>query len=143
MDSYNSNARYGWDNFSKFLAVVSLPFLFARSTIALIVGIVLLAWSIYRALSRKNIGRRRREEITFENWSRQANYCLDKIVEAFQNFNGRIRNWYLRQKWKLEDRKRFKVIKCPECAQRLRVPRNKGKLLVTCRECRHKFYKKT
>lgn len=143
MNSYNSSTRYGWDNLSKFLAVISLPFLFARSSVSTVIGIALLGWSIFRVMSRRNISRRRREEIIFENWSRQANYWLDVISHKFRSLRDSIRNWYLRQKWKAEEKKRFKIIRCPECSQRLRVPRRKGKLLITCRECGNKFTKKT
>ena len=32
---------------------------------------------------------------------------------------------------------------CPKCHQRVRVPRGKGKIAVTCPKCREKFVKKT
>ncbi len=142
MNGYNAKTRYGWDNLSKFLAVISLPFLFSRSSVLLVIGLILLGWSIVRVLS-KNMSRRRREEIVFENWSRHANYWLDVVVEKFNSLGANIREWYMRQKWKAEERKRFKVIKCPNCSQKLRVPRRKGKLLITCSSCGHKFNKRT
>lgn len=142
MNTYDSSTRYGWDNLSKFLAVVSLPFIFSRLTVMLVIGLALLGWAIIRVLSR-NPSRRRREEIAFENWSRHANYWLDVIVEKFNSLGKGIKTWYMRQRWKLEDRKRFKIVKCPSCRQKLRVPRHKGKLLITCRSCGHKFSKKT
>jgi ribosomal protein L37AE/L43A len=36
-----------------------------------------------------------------------------------------------------------KIFKCPKCKQALRVPRGKGKILITCQSCGHKFEKKT
>ncbi|WP_195277137.1 hypothetical protein [Anaerotruncus rubiinfantis] len=33
--------------------------------------------------------------------------------------------------------------KCPSCGQKLRVPRGKGKLSITCPNCRTQFVKKT
>ena len=35
--------------------------------------------------------------------------------------------------------KQYKYFICPQCAQRLRVPRGKGKLRVTCTNCRNVF----
>ena len=35
--------------------------------------------------------------------------------------------------------RQYKYLLCPQCAQRLRVPRGKGKLRVTCPKCRTKF----
>ena len=32
---------------------------------------------------------------------------------------------------------------CPKCRQRVRVPRGKGKISITCPKCREKFVKKT
>ena len=32
---------------------------------------------------------------------------------------------------------------CPKCHQRVRVPRGKGKIAITCPKCREKFVKKT
>lgn len=32
---------------------------------------------------------------------------------------------------------------CPKCRQRVRVPRGKGKIAITCPKCREKFVKKT
>lgn len=37
------------------------------------------------------------------------------------------------------ERRKFKYFICPQCAQRLRVPRGKGKLRVTCTRCGNKF----
>lgn len=35
--------------------------------------------------------------------------------------------------------KHYKYLICPQCTQRLRVPRGKGRLLVTCTRCGNKF----
>ena len=32
---------------------------------------------------------------------------------------------------------------CPKCKQQVRVPRGKGKIAITCPQCREKFIKKT
>lgn len=42
-----------------------------------------------------------------------------------------------------EERRKYKYFVCMQCAQRLRVPRGKGKLLVTCTRCGHKFEMKS
>ena len=33
----------------------------------------------------------------------------------------------------------FKIIECPECRSKLRIPKNKGTLMITCKQCSHKF----
>lgn len=39
--------------------------------------------------------------------------------------------------------KHYKYLACPQCAQRLRVPRGKGKLRVTCTRCGNRFETKS
>ncbi len=39
--------------------------------------------------------------------------------------------------------KQYKYFMCPQCAQRLRVPRGKGKLRVTCTHCGNVFETKS
>ncbi len=39
--------------------------------------------------------------------------------------------------------RQYKYFICPQCAQRLRVPRGKGRLRVTCTRCGHKFETKS
>ena len=39
--------------------------------------------------------------------------------------------------------KHYKYLICPQCTQRLRVPRGKGKLRVTCTRCGKKFETKS
>ena len=36
-----------------------------------------------------------------------------------------------------------KYIKCPNCKKEMKIPRNKGKIKVTCPHCGHKFVKKS
>ena len=37
----------------------------------------------------------------------------------------------------------YKVINCPNCSQKIRVPKNKGKIKITCNNCEKKFILKT
>ena len=47
---------------------------------------------------------------------------------------GRLRFAHTFEEWK-----KYKIFSCPLCMQRLRVPRHKGRLRVTCTKCRCKF----
>lgn len=42
-----------------------------------------------------------------------------------------------------EERKKYKVFICPTCKQKLRVPRGKGKISISCPKCGTNFIKKT
>ncbi|MFU0800387.1 MAG: hypothetical protein ACFWUE_06980 [Xylanivirga thermophila] len=147
----NKTDTYGWDNLSKFMAVLSLPFFFSRNTIGLLMALGILGYAIWRATSH-NKNRRRREEIIFENIGRKLNYWLDNVVRWFKNLGNKSKtkvnrpksyNAFGKLRWKWEQKKRFKVVKCPNCSQKLRIPRHKGTLMVTCTKCSYKFKKKT
>lgn len=43
----------------------------------------------------------------------------------------------------VEDRKSFKFFKCPACRQKIRVPKGKGRIEITCPRCGDRFVKKT
>ena len=38
-----------------------------------------------------------------------------------------------------EERRKYKYFMCNQCTQRMRVPRGKGKVRITCTRCGHKF----
>ena len=49
---------------------------------------------------------------------------------------------YLNFLERLRDRE-HRHFTCPKCKQQVRVPRGKGKIAITCPQCREKFIKKT
>lgn len=70
------------------------------------------------------------------------------IVAVFRCFS---RNTYKRYQenrrflfliQKIRDRE-HKYFSCPKCRQSVRVPKGKGKISITCPQCREKFVKKT
>ena len=85
-----------------------------------ILGYVPLAMYIYRALS-KDIYKREQENYKYLR--------LKGVV--FNNFK-------LTGK-KMRELKAYKYFKCPQCSQKLRVPRRQGKITVTCPKCKMQF----
>ncbi len=51
----------------------------------------------------------------------------------------------LLDKWKQQWReyRTYRYLICPQCSQRLRVPRGKGRIRVTCTKCRNQFIAKS
>lgn len=51
----------------------------------------------------------------------------------------------LLDKWKRQWReyRTYRYLICPQCSQRLRVPRGKGTIRVTCTKCRNQFIAKS
>ena len=109
--------RYGADQLSRFLTTIGLVLiilnLFVRSNII-----------VYRMFSR-DYNRRYAENQKFLTWQNKIKY--------------KVNNW----KRNLADRKTHHIYKCPSCGQKIRVPRGKGKIIVTCPKCRTEFQKKS
>ena len=55
----------------------------------------------------------------------------------------RITSWLRVQQRILMECKTYRHFKCPSCKQRLRVPKGKGKIKVTCSRCGKQFSKKS
>lgn len=87
-------------------------------------GVFLSVLWIFRAFSR-NVAKRQSENTRFL-------YREQKVRRKIAS---------LKQQWK--DRRTHKYFRCPQCRQRMRAPRHKGKIRVTCSRCGHIFMTKT
>ena len=119
--------RYGNDQFNLFLIgtylVLYLLFVFTGFAPLYWLSLVLIAYSLFRLLSR-NPARRRSENARFLS-----------IVNP-------VLRW-LRLRRTIHRDKEHRYFKCPNCGQQLRVPRGKGKITVTCRGCGASFQEKS
>ncbi len=120
--------RYGNDALNKTLVTLGILLLFVEwitrwKWISLFI-LLLLGVSYFRMLSR-NIPARYAENQKFIQWFGPA---LQKLRNATARF---------------ADRKTHKYYKCPNCRQRLRVPKGRGKINITCPHCHTQFVKKT
>lgn len=84
------------------------------------IALCLIVYALYRAFS-KDVAARAREN------------------EAFMSKLGPARPWVASPVATIKDHRDYKYMKCPDCGQRCRVPRGKGKVRVTCRACHKKF----
>ena len=120
--------RYGVDYFSRFTLTAALICIIlstiTRISLFQILFWILLIYTYFRMFSR-NIVKRREEN----NWYLNKTY--------------KIRNFILRQKNSLKQRKTHHIYKCPNCKQKIRVPRGKGKIEITCPKCRISFIKRS
>ncbi len=120
--------RYGSDQLNSALLVVSLVLLLlqwlTRWRWMSILVLVLLALCYFRLFSR-NIQARYAENQRFLQWWRPVRQKLQ---------NARLR---------FADRKTHRYYKCPQCKKRLRVPRGRGKINITCPQCGTQFVRKS
>ncbi len=118
--------RYGNDQMNRFLMIASIaclvvsiflkPFYFP--------ALGLLAYSYFRMFSR-NIAKRAAEN----QWYLQK--------------ESKVRGLLGKKKREMEQRKQYHIYKCPSCRQKLRVPKGRGRIAITCRKCGAEFIKKS
>lgn len=124
--------RYGVDQYSKFLLGVSIvlcilnifiPSGFFKLALEAIFW-ALLIFSYYRIFSKK-IYKRAAEN---EKYLRKT----DKIR---RKLNSKKSEWV--------NRNVYKYYSCPNCKQRIRVPKGRGKIKIRCPKCGTEFIKKS
>ncbi len=137
-------SRYGADEYARFLngtgfvsLLIALVFTVIASGLAAghpvgsvvfrilywlfyLFGIVLIVYCMMRIFS-KNIEKRHAENTRF----------LYKKKAVQRKWNSLIDRW--------KNRKVYHYLKCPRCGQSLRVPKNKGKIRITCSKCGEQF----
>lgn len=84
------------------------------------VELALVAYALFRMMSR-NLGARLRENA------------------AFLKALGPVRPWLQNPRAASAELRAYKHVRCTSCKQRVRVPRGKGRLRVTCPRCHTKF----
>jgi len=135
---WGMNPRYGWDNLSIFLILLGLILLTWEYTF--ITGILIGGYGLWRVFS-KDIEKRRNEQIAFERWVRKLGNRLNVLYykSGINKLGQKIREFFA----SIKRRRYYLIIKCPKCSQKLRLPRGKGQLIVTCKNCGFKFKKRT
>ena len=116
--------RHGPDQLSLALMLLALVLSFVPWTYMFVISLTLTGVAVWRMFSR-NIDRRRRE-----------NFMLMKLVNN-------IKTWYYRINARRQQHKQYRIFKCPQCGQKLRVPRGKGKVAIKCSKCGNKLIKTT
>lgn len=118
--------RYGQDELSRCLAWISfilivlsvmLPFLY-------FIAFILFIWSVFRCFS-KNTYKRQSER------------------NAYLKFTGKIKSAFRIRKRMLKEIKTHKYYKCPNCKTYMRVPKGKGRIKITCPNCKNEITKTT
>lgn len=124
--------RYGVDTFCRFLLVAGLVVVFlsaflgngAVGMIFYLLGWVLIIYCYFRMFSR-NVSKRYAEN------------------QAFLAKTYRIRSFFQKQKNIWKQRRVYHIYTCPNCKQKIRIPRGKGKIEIRCPKCGTTFIKKS
>ena len=119
--------RNGYDKLCLALVITSLALnivnWFFNFKILSLISFLLFGFCIFRMLSR-NVYQRQKENMWFERmlW--------------------KTKNFWVGLKSDFEERKTYCHFKCPGCRQKIRIPRGRGKVEITCPKCGKKFVKK-
>jgi LSD1 subclass zinc finger protein len=120
--------RYGGDQLSMvlltFSVLLTLTAELTRFPILAWIGYIPLGIGIFRMLSR-NTAKRNKE-----------NYKFSLLISP-------VYSWFKKTQNRLEDAKVHRYYICPGCRTRLRLPKGKGKIIITCPKCKTEFAGKT
>lgn len=120
--------RYGQDQLGKVTMYASLILLLitmiVRNNFLYLIGLIGISYTYYRMLS-KNIDKRYKENQKYLTW-RYKVVC-----------------WKDKEKNRVKDLRTHRIFNCPNCKQKIRVPKGKGKICIKCPKCRIEFVKKT
>ena len=131
--------RNGADALSKFFLYVALVLIvitmFSHNAILYLLGIAALVYSYFRMMSR-NVSKR-----YYEN--QQYLRMTDKIRDKFRGASATAKYQKRKAVYEREQKKIYKLDYCPSCKQKIRVPKGKGKIMITCPKCKMEFIKRT
>ncbi len=120
--------RYGVDELTKFLMAICLILLlvntFTRQQLLYWLALLLIGYCYFRMFSR-NISGRSAENQKYLSWT------------------AGIRQSFAKTKNRVAQSRDYHIYKCPSCGQKIRIPRGKGKICITCPKCRHEFEKRS
>lgn len=120
--------RYGNDQLNQFIfviAIISMVIeLITHWSLFYILALALLIYGYVRAFS-KDINKRYEQNMRF----------LEK--------KDAILNRFRKEKYYASQRKEYHIYTCPQCRQKIRIPKGKGKISITCPKCRTSFIKKS
>lgn len=124
--------RYGADELGRVLNGISLVLILlslfgSKNAVFMIfywIGFALLIYVCFRMFS-KNVSKRYEEN------------------QRYLNFRYKMTTKWQAAKKRWAQRGIYRFYKCPSCRQRVRVPKGKGKICITCPKCKTEFIKKT
>ena len=120
--------RYGVDQLSRLYLVLTLVLLVLSMITKLPIfyglAIILLIYMYYRMFSKN----------TTKMYAQNQKY-LNMRYQIVVKWNNAKKHF--------AQRKEYRFYRCPKCHQKVRVPRGKGKICITCPKCRTEFIKKS
>ena len=122
--------RYGSDKLSNFMLIAAFILIFVSMFLGVNgfilsgLGLALVVLTYVRMFSR-NVQKRYAEN------------------QAFLKVYNKVKGFFTRQIGYMKQRRTHHIYSCPNCKQKLRVPRGKGNIMITCSKCHTQFKKRS
>lgn len=118
--------RYGMDELSKLLMTLSIVIIvlasLTRNSMVNLIGFLVIGFVYVRIFSKN-----------FYKCSLQNQKYLQYRKKLTSGWQNKISHF--------KQRKTHHIYSCPECKQKVRIPKGKGKVEITCPKCAAKFSK--
>lgn len=120
------SGRYGVDELTRFILLFDCLLMFVsfliRSNILNFTCIIIIALCYLRMFSKNHSQRYKENQIYLKNYNKFTSKFSTSILN-------------------LKQRKFYHIYKCPSCHQKIRIPRGKGKISISCPQCKTEFIK--
>ena len=119
--------RYGNDQLNRFLiatAMVLLILSMFTTDVLYTVAVIAMVFAYYRMFSKKI-------------------YKRSEENQKYLQLEWKAKNFWAKKKNEIKQLKTHHIYKCPNCKQKIRVPRGRGKIAIRCRKCGTEFVKKS
>lgn len=119
--------RYGNDRFNQFLMIVAIILLTLSlfgADLCYLLAVVVMLYAYFRMFSRQV-------------------YKRSAEKQKYLQIEMKVRGFLQKKKKEFAQWKDYHIYKCPNCKQKLRVPRGKGKIAISCRKCGTEFIRKS
>lgn len=119
--------RYGNDRLNQFLLIAALVCMVLSifgPDIFYMLALAIMVYSYFRMFSRQIYKR-----------AAENQWYLQKEMK--------VKSFLAGKKKEFTQMKTHHIYRCPNCKQKLRVPRGRGRIEISCRKCGTKFIKKS
>ncbi len=116
--------RYGNDRFNQFLMITALVLFllsFVGVPFAYLLALAVMVYAYFRMLSRQ----------TAKRYGENQKYL---------QLEWKVRSFF---KKGTAGQPGYRIYKCPNCRQKLRVPKGRGKIAIRCRKCGKEFVRRS
>ncbi len=118
--------RYGVDELSKFLMAMSIVMMIlgslTRNSLVNVVSMIFIGFTYVRMFSKN-----------FYKCSMQNQKYLKMKNKITRSWKNKVSHF--------NQRKTHRIFGCPECKQKVRIPKGNGKVKITCPKCKAEFSK--